>query len=444
MSSREVMGKLARRCATWASGVTLIALAAAAVAWGAGGARDPAFSGDGKAVTDLSARGDFAGAVAVQTNGKIVVAGSAAFDGRDPKFALVRYKANGTIDTSFGGGDGTVRTNFTPREDAIYGVAIQPDGKIVAAGDAGFRTGNSRFALARYDADGTLDPSFGNGGKVTTNWTSGNDPVSSLVLQSDGKIVVAGGAGHNFRNPKLAVARYDSNGDLDPTFGHGDGKVRTDVTPRKDYANAVTLQPDGKIIAGGIGSLPTGPRAVFELVRYGADGMLDTSFSDDGKRVLNFTRMDDSVQGVVVLPGGDILAGGISNFGRFNGNFALARFNANGTLDTGFGGDGKVTTSLTAGDDEAWDIVLQPDGKVVAAGDARGRGGRFAAVRYGSDGSLDPTFGSGGVAFVNFTARDDFALGVTAQPADGNLVLAGGSGWGGPNPKFAVARLLDE
>jgi hypothetical protein len=103
-----------------------------------------------------------------------------------------------------------------------------------------------------------------------------------------------------------------------------------------------------------------------------------------------------------------------------------------------------VTTDLTAGDDEAWDIALQPDGKVVAGGDARGRGGRFAAARYRSNGSLDPVFGTGGLAFVNFTTRDDFAIALTRQAADGNLVLAGGSGWGGPNPRFAVARLLDD
>jgi uncharacterized delta-60 repeat protein len=437
------MGKRARERAAWTAAASVIALAAAAAAWAAGGARDPLFSGDGKVVTDLSARGDFAAAVAVQTDGKIVVAGSAAFDGRNPKFALVRYKPNGTLDTSFGG-DGKVVTNFTSGEDAVYGVAIQSDGKIVAAGDAGLRTGNSKFAVARYETDGNLDTTFGGGdGKVTTNWTSGNDPVSSLLLQPDGKIVIAGGVGHNFRNPKLAVARYETDGDLDPTFGNGDGKVRTDVTARRDFANAVTLQGDGKIIAGGLG-VPSGSRAVFELVRYNDDGTLDTSFSGDGKRTTNFTRLDDSVQGIVVLPDTDIVAGGIANFGRFNARFALARYNADGTFETTFGGDGKVTTELTAGDDEAWDIVLQPGGKVVAGGEARGRGGRFAAVRYLSDGSLDPAFSSDGKAFVNFTTRDDFAFGLTQQPADGNLVLAGGSGWGGSNPKFAVARLLDD
>jgi uncharacterized delta-60 repeat protein len=436
------MGRRAKRGVAGAV-AALIAFAIGVAAWAAGGVRDPSFSGDGKVVTDLSARGDFAAAVAVQADGKIVVGGSAAFDGRDPKFALVRYSLNGRIDTSFGGGDGKVVTNFTPGEDAVYGLAVQPDGKIVAAGDAGLRTGNSRFALARYTANGTLDTTFGGDGKVSTNWTTGNDPVSSLVLQPDGKIVVAGGVAHNYRNPKLAIARYDDDGTLDPTFGGGDGKVRIDVTARKDYANAVTLQPDGKIIAGGIG-IPSGSRAVFELVRYNADGTLDTSFSGDGKRTTNFTKLDDSVHGVVVLPNTDIVAGGIANFGKFNARFALARFNANGTLDTAFGGDGKVTTELTPGDDEAWDIVLQPDGKIVAGGDARGGGGRFAATRYLSNGSLDPAFGTGGVAFVNFTTRNDFAIALTRQPADGNLVLAGGSGWGGSNPKFAVARLLDE
>jgi uncharacterized delta-60 repeat protein len=435
------MGKSVRRSAAGAATATLIALAVAVGAWAAAGDLDTSFSDDGKRVTDLSARGDFAGAVAVQTDGKIVVAGSAAYDTRDPKFALARYNADGTIDTTFGD-DGMVRTNFTPREDAAYGVAIQTDGKIVAAGDAGFRTGNSRFAVARYNPDGTLDTTFGGDGKVTTNWTSGNDPISSLVLQPDGRIVVAGGVAQNFRNAKLAVARYDTDGDLDTTFGGGDGKVRTEVT-RRDFANAVTLQGDGKIIAGGIGNR-RGSRAVFELVRYGADGTLDTSFSDDGKRTTDFTALNDSAQGVVVLPGGDIVAGGIANFGNFNARFALARYHADGTFDTGFGGDGKVTTNLTAGDDEAWDIVLQPDGKVVAGGDARGSGGRFAAARYLSNGSLDPMFGSGGIALINFTARDDFAFSLTRQPADGNLVLAGGSGWGGANPKVAVARLLDD
>jgi uncharacterized delta-60 repeat protein len=436
------MSTRVRRSAIGATIATVATLAVPAASYAVAGALDSAFGGDGRVSTDLSAHGDFAGAVAVQGDGKLVVAGSAAYDTRDPKFALSRYNADGTLDTSFGGGDGRVTTNFTRREDAVYGLAVQSDGKILAAGDAGFRTGDSRFALARYNSDGTLDTSFGGDGKVSTNWTSGDDPVSSLLVQPDGKIVVAGGVAQNRRNPRLAVSRYETDGTLDTTFG-GDGKVTTDLTAEKDYANAVALQGDGKIIAGGIGQ-PRNARGVFELVRYNADGTLDATFSGNGKLTTNFTTLDDSVQGIVVLSDSDIVAGGIANYDK-NAKFALARYNADGSLEVAFGGgDGKVTTDITPGLDEAWDIVLQPDGKVVAGGDAAGSGGRFAAVRYLTDGSLDPTFGTGGKATVNFTRRDDFAFGLTQQPVDGNLVLAGGSGWGGSNPKFAVARLLDD
>ena len=123
------------------------------------GSLDASFSGDGRATTDFSPRGDFGAAVAIQADGKIVVGGTSAWNSRNPMFALVRYNADGTLDTTFGG-DGRVTTNFTPTEDGVYGLAIQADGKIVAAGDAGLRTTNSRFAVARYNADGTLDTSF--------------------------------------------------------------------------------------------------------------------------------------------------------------------------------------------------------------------------------------------------------------------------------------------
>jgi uncharacterized delta-60 repeat protein len=424
--------------------VALLLLALAAAAYAAAGALDPGFGGgDGKITPDISARGDFAAAVAIQTDGKIVVAGSAAYDTTDPKWALARYNADGTIDKSFGG-DGKVFTNFTGGEDAVYGLAIQPDRKIVAAGDAGLRTGNSKFALARYDIDGTLDPSFGGGdGKVRTNFSTGDDPVSSLALQLSGEIVVVGGAAQNRANPKVAVARYLSDGTLDPDFS-ANGKVITDLSARKDYANAVALQNAGKIIVGGLAAV-SGSRASFELIRYRDDGSLDTSFSGNGKLTTNFTARDDSVQGIVVRSDLDIVAGGIAGSGGSNAKFALAYYHPDGTLDPSFGGgDGKVMTDITPGYDAAWDIVIQPDDKVVAGGEASGSGGRFAAARYLADGTLDPDFGGDGKVTVNFTTRSDFAFGLARQPVDGNLVLVGGSGWGGSNPRFAVARLLDE
>ena len=442
MASRAVRHARVR----WNTGGVVLALCIAlvvtAAAYAAAGALDTTFSSDGKVAANLSVRGDFASAVAVQTDGKIVVAGAAAYDTRDAKFALARFNANGTLDTTFAG-DGRVVTNFTNREDGVYGLAIQPDGKIVAAGDAGLRTGNSRFAVARYNSNGTLDTTFGGDGKVTTNFTTGDDPVGAVVMQPTGEIIVAGGSAQNRSNPRMALARYLPDGSLDTTFS-GDGKVALDVSSRKDYANAVILQEDGKIVVGGLG-LVSGSRAAFEVVRLNADGTPDTTFSGDGMLLTNFSSWHDSVQGLVVLSDDDIVAGGIAASGSVNAKFALARYNPDGTLDATFGGgDGKVTTDVTGSYDAAWDIVVQPDDKVVAGGEASGGGGRFAIARYMPDGSPDLTFGNDGNMTVNFTSRYDAAFALGRQPLDGNLVLAGAAGWGFANPTFAVARILDE
>jgi uncharacterized delta-60 repeat protein len=275
-----------------------------------------------------------------------------------------------------------------------------------------------------------------------TNFTTGDDPVSSLVLQPGGEIVVVGGAAQNRANPKVAVARYLSDGTLDASFG-GDGKVITDVSVKKDYANAVALQNDGKIIVGGLAAVG-GSRASFELIRYESDGSLDITFSGNGKLTTNFTLRDDSVQGIVVRSDLEIVAGGIAGSGGSNAKFALAYYHADGMLDQSFDGDGKVRTDITGGYDAAWDIVVQPDDRVVAGGEASGSGGRFAAARYLADGTLDPDFGGDGTVTVDFTTRSDFAFGLARQPADGDLVLVGGAGWRTSNPKFAAVRLLDE
>jgi uncharacterized delta-60 repeat protein len=398
---------------------------------------DTTFSGDGRATADFGARGDFVAAVAVQADGKIVVAGTSAWDTRDPKFALARFNPDGTLDATFSG-DGKVTTNFTPREDGVYGVAIQPDGKIVAAGDAGLLSGNSRFAVARYNSDGTLDTTFGGDGKVTTEVTARDDPVAGLAIQADGKIVLSGGAGANGSNPRIALARYNPDGTLDVSFS-GDGKVITNVAPGREYANAVAVQADGSIVAAGLANQP-GTRMGFVLVRYTIDGSLDPSFSGDGKLTTNFTPWHDSVQNLAIQPDGNIVAAGIARSGS-NARFALARYTTSGALDTGFSGDGKLTTDFTSGFDGGWDVGLQADGKIVVAGEAAGSGGRFAVARYATDGTLDATFGGGGKATANFTTRADFAYGLAVQ-ADGNLVLAGGAGWGLANPKIALARFL--
>jgi uncharacterized delta-60 repeat protein len=418
---------------------SLAGLALTTAAHAQPGQLDTSFGGDGKVTTDVTARGDFGAGVAIQADGKIVVVGGASWE-RNPKFVLVRYNADGTLDTSFGG-DGRVTTNFTRREDAAWGVAIQADGKIVAAGDAGLRTGNSRFAVARYNADGTLDLTFSGDGKVTTQLTRHDDPVSGAALQSDGKIVISGGAAWDTRNANFALARYDTDGTLDTSFG-GDGRVTTDFARKRDFANAVVVQVDGKLMAGGYAHYSrTNGRGRFALVRYNADGTRDMTFSSDGKVTTNFSRRNDVVTDLTLQPDGKIVAAGISRSDGSNPNVALARYNADGSLDGGFSGDGKATTDFNGGYDEAWAVALQADGKIVVGGDTAGLGGRFLVARYDTGGTLDSTFNGGGFAATNFTRHSDFAYGLALQ-ADGNLVLAGGSGWGGPNPKIALARYL--
>jgi uncharacterized delta-60 repeat protein len=190
--------------------------------------------------------GDQSRGMAVQIDGKIVAAGFSSLTGRGD-FALARYNRDGTLDASFGIG-GTVTTDFAGGVDTALSVAIQADGKIVAAGSATIN-GISDFALARYNRDGTLDASFGAGGTVTTDFAGGADNARSVAVQSDGKIVAAGRAVIS-GNSDFALARYTSNGTLDASFGTG-GTVTTDFAGAGDQAFSVAVQKDGKIVAAG-------------------------------------------------------------------------------------------------------------------------------------------------------------------------------------------------
>ena len=276
---------------------------------------------------------------------------------------------------------------------------------------------------------------------MTTQFTRQTTLSPEMALQADGKIVVSGGAAWNTRHANFALARFDTDGTLDTTFG-GDGKVTTSFTRGRDYANEVVVQADGKLVAGGYATYSrTNGRDRFALARYNADGTLDPTFGGDGKLTTNFTRRNDVVLDLELQPDGRIVAVGLSSADGSNSSFALARYNGDGTLDVSFGGDGKVRTDLSPGFDSARDAALQPDGKIVVGGTSAGSGGRFAIARYDTSGALDSTFSGDGKATTNFTRHDDFAFGLALQ-ADGNFVLVGGSGWGGSNPKVALARYL--
>jgi uncharacterized delta-60 repeat protein len=400
-----------------------LALGQAVPAMAAAGDLDTTFSGDGKVATNFTSGDDFAWDVAIQSDGKIVAAG------RTPdRFALVRYNADGTLDTSFSG-DGKVTSYFTSGVDAATSVAIQSDGKIVAAGRAAGSGG--RFAIARYTTGGRLDATFDGDGKKTTNFTTGEDLARDVAIQSDSKIVAAGRAGGS--GGRFALVRYNSNGSLDTSFS-GDGKLTTNFTTGDDWANEVAIQPDGKIVAAGRAG---GSGGRFALVRYNSNGSLDTSFSGDGKLTTDFTAGSDIATSVAIQPDGKIVAAGRS--GGSGGRFALARYSSNGSLDTSFNGVGKKTTNFTSGEDFAWDVAIQADGRIVAAGTAAA-GFHFALTRYNDDGSLDASFGTSGKLTTDFTSGIDVATGVAIQADDGNIVAAGRVG--GSGGRFGVARYL--
>jgi uncharacterized delta-60 repeat protein len=339
---------------------------------------DLGFGSNGKVLTDFGSSSiDQALAVALQPDGKIVAAGGSGSD-----FALARYNADGSLDSSFGSG-GKVLTDFGSSSiDGARAVALQPDGRIVAAGTS--RAGGSfDFALARYNADGSLDPGFGSGGKVLTDIGSSSfDQALAIALQPDGKIVAAGNGG-------FALARYNADGSLDSSFGSG-GKVLTDA----GISNlaAIALQPDGKIVAAGE-SLAAGPLD-FALARYNADGSLDSSFGSGGKVLTNLGSLDGA-RAVVVQVNGKIVAAGYS-FAGGSRDFALVRYNADGSLDPGFGSGGKVLTDIGSSSfDAASAAVLQPDGKIVAAGSIGLITSDFALVRYLGDPTNRPPDCSG-------------------------------------------------
>jgi uncharacterized delta-60 repeat protein len=351
-----------RRTVLIAAIASVVVVSSALPAHAAPGDLDPSFDTDGKVTTDFGSAVDEGEGVAVQPNGKIVVAGLKG--GTEFDFALARYNPDGTLDPSFDS-DGKAITNFGAFVDQAFDVAVQPDGKIVAAGWS-----NNDFALARYNTDGTLDTSFDTDGKVTTDFGS-TDRATGVAVQPNGKIVAAGQSGDDF-----ALARYNIDGTLDTSFDT-DGKVTTDFGVTIEQRPAVALQPNGRIVAAGQSGND------FALARYNVDGSLDASFDSDGKVTTDFGG-DDQGRGVALEPNGKIVAAGYTNPGVLAHDFALARYNADGTLDAGFGSGGKVTTAIGATIDVGTDVAIQPNGKIVAAGFSHQgvTGNDFAVARY--------------------------------------------------------------
>lgn len=418
--------------------LAILFLTVGATAYAQPGSLDGTFGTGGKVTTAIGNNNASGHSVAIQSDGKIVVAGTTynGVDiGGDADFALARYSMDGSLDNSFGV-SGKVTTDFSTSYDYGYAVAIQSDGKIIMAGCT-YPDGSSVvFALARYNTDGTLDNAFGVDGKVTTAFgTSNADQGNSVAIQPDGKIVVAGLSYNTDSHNVFAVARYRSNGTLDTDFGVA-GLVTTNFGPNSsDQGFSVALPPDGQIIVAG-NSYTVGGGAVFGLVRYNADGSLDNSFDGDGKVTTDFGETYTFVRSVTIQPDGKIIVAGI--FGNSpNSTFAVVRYNTDGTTDNTFGASGIVTTDFGTGA-AGYAVTGQPDGKIVVAGVSYTPAGSadFALARYNTDGTLDNSFGVDGKVTTDFGTINDLAYSAALQP-DGMIVLAGIA-----SVDFAVARYI--
>ncbi len=437
--------------AVWVT-LTFTLFAFSSPALGDAGDLDPFFGENGRVVTDFAFGQDAAWSAAIQEDGKIVVAGWADKDPNpnvtDFDFALTRYELDGSLDPSFGV-DGRVLTDFGSVADMAYAVAIQKNGKIVVSGSTTTQT-RTDFALARYRKNGELDPSFGDQGRVVTDFNGGIDSAVGIAIDKDGTIIVSGlaesppPAGYD-----IGLARYKNNGSLDTRFGDG-GLVTTDLASDFDTAQDIVIQSDGKILVLGRSIIDYDKTiADFSVVRYKHDGRLDESFKG-GWVTTDFMGRADQSGRVALQPDGKIIAAGLtaelSDDGRRIVDFeiALARYESSGELDEGFGVGGRVMTSLTEGTDEsAFSIALKCNGKIVVTGySGESVAGRdFMVASYLPDGSLDSNFGESGWVTTDFSAGRNESFGVAVQK-NGRIVAVGASNYFGADSDFALARYL--
>ena len=430
--------------------VTLVVFGLASPALAAPGDLDTTFGNEGLVRKPLNE--GVMQRIAVQSDGKIVTAGARDHETGPGDLVLTRYTPNGSLDSSFDGDGSAVVADFGWAPE-VFDIAIQPDGKIVVGGTSDYRCSPECFILARFTSGGALDTTFSDDGKLSTPMGSWASSVNALAIQSDGKIIAAGTAiadesPGDDNNYDFALARYNSDGSLDTTFD-GDGKLFTPMgSSVESGVKALSVQPDGKVFAVGLGG-------GLAIAHYNSDGSLDTTFSDDGKLTTK-ANLYEQVNGVGnggllnleefrFQPDGKIVLGGLvfgeDIYGKgYNYDFGLARYNADGSPDTTFDGDGKVSTDLGTYSDQIKALVLQPDGKIVAGGwsyhEATGNS-RLALARYAANGILDTAFSSDGIAFGMIDSVRALAL----QP-DGKILATGTyfDMWSDAGTEFALTR----
>jgi uncharacterized delta-60 repeat protein len=373
---------------------------------------DESFGVDGIIHVNLGGDDSLNG-MAIDDSDRILMTGSAGTS----QFETVRVTADGDLDTSFGD-DGQVSTGF-PVNSSSSAVAIQDDGQIVVVGSTGESCSMiwNRYALVRYNPDGTLDSSFGSDGTQTTNWGSVGSSLSDVAFQSDGKIVVSGTRYSGGCSPGIThstVTRYTANGELDTSFGSG-GETRRDIPhgPHHDFNRAVVIAPDDSIFTTGSDYY----HSWAGVQRYGPSGaflgeiMLSTEYGSG----IDIDSHDRIVVGTTLQ---------------------TARMDLGGSLDAAFGDGGYADASPGPFSGSAGSLVVDESDRVIVVTNSTTV---FRVARYRSDGSLDATFGSGGIMEID-PGYDYFRAATVALQSDGKIIV-GGTSDGLGERDFAVARI---
>lgn len=404
------------------------------------GTLDPSFGMAGTNTTGTSSSWEVARAVALLPDGKIVVGGTNGASGN-----VSRYNSDGSLDLNFAEG-GVASLGSVSIKD----IAVQNDGKIVAVGSiSGSRSSSDlEIMLARFLSDGSLDPSFGANGIAQTEIGPTYEAGSALSFQSDGKIVVAGfqitAPDVNVTSSDFLLARFDQDGFMDNSFGVN-GSIVTDFFGGYDRLQDIALDSSDRIIAVGHATNIAGSRD-FGIARFDVHGSLDPSFGMNGKVITDFGSAigssigsSDRADSVVIQPDGKILAGGDATYSGGT-DMAIARYLLDGTLDTEFDDDGKVVTDIR-GNDYLRSLAIDNDGKILAGGFTRPSGvesGDLSLIRHNTDGSFDLGFGFGGIVQTDISGGGDHIASIGLQ-YDGKIIAVGSRIQDGDSD-FAFAR----
>ncbi len=347
------------------------------------GTLDTTFRSSGKVIQPIGSGHDFGQSLAIQPDGKILLGGHCCINNNRYSFSIARFNSDGisdgTLDTSFGDsgkviqGIYTTQGNQTTQTQATgQSLAIQRDGKILLGGRCLIIMGFNEFCIARFNPNGTLDTDFGSpDGYIIQSLYPSEDWGYSLAIQpDDGKILLGGSCinPNNANRWEFCIARFNSDGisdgTLDTSFGNS-GRVRQAIGSGNNWGQSLVIQPDGKILLGGY--CHNGSNFDFCIARFNPNGTLDTTFGTGGKVIQPISSADDKGYSLAIQTDEKILLGGTCD-----GDFCIARFNPNGTLDTTFGNGGKVIQPIGSSDDEGYSLAIQPDGKILLGGTCLG------------------------------------------------------------------------